>query len=86
MNYRRLGRSGLQVSELSIGSWVTYGNQVDHRAALLHVQRLLGIGLCLVEAHRYLWQTEQLVRCSLSAILYSRTSSGPSSDCALAGT
>ncbi|MFM0101307.1 aldo/keto reductase [Paraburkholderia nemoris] len=33
MNYRRLGRSGLQVSELSIGSWVTYGNQVDHRAA-----------------------------------------------------
>jgi voltage-dependent potassium channel beta subunit len=33
MNFRRLGRSGLQVSELSIGSWVTYGNQVDHRAA-----------------------------------------------------
>ncbi|WP_323123757.1 potassium channel beta subunit family protein [Burkholderia alba] len=33
MNYRRLGRSGLQVSELSIGSWVTYGNQVDQRAA-----------------------------------------------------
>ncbi|GAB7525610.1 potassium channel beta subunit family protein [Paraburkholderia sp. 2C] len=33
MNYRRLGRSGLQVSELSIGSWVTYGNQVDRRVA-----------------------------------------------------
>jgi voltage-dependent potassium channel beta subunit len=33
MNFRRLGRSGLQVSELSIGSWVTYGNQVNHRAA-----------------------------------------------------
>lgn len=33
MNYRRLGRSGLQVSELSIGSWVTYGNQVDRRIA-----------------------------------------------------
>ncbi len=33
MNYRRLGRSGLQVSELSIGSWVTYGNQVDRTAA-----------------------------------------------------
>lgn len=33
MNYRRLGRSGLQVSELSLGSWVTYGNQVDHHAA-----------------------------------------------------
>src|SRR5258708_14552670 len=33
MNYRRLGRSGLQGSEVSIGSWVTYGTQVDHRAA-----------------------------------------------------
>jgi voltage-dependent potassium channel beta subunit len=33
MNYRRLGRSGLKVSELSFGSWVTYGNQVDTSAA-----------------------------------------------------
>ena len=33
MNYRRLGHSGLKVSELSLGSWVTYGNQVDTRAA-----------------------------------------------------
>ncbi|HET9577724.1 MAG TPA: aldo/keto reductase [Usitatibacter sp.] len=29
MNYRRLGRCGLKVSELSLGSWVTYGNQLD---------------------------------------------------------
>jgi len=33
MQYRRLGRSGLQVSELSLGSWVTYHNQVDVGAA-----------------------------------------------------
>ena len=33
MNYRRLGRSGLKVSELSLGSWVTYGNQLDANAA-----------------------------------------------------
>jgi voltage-dependent potassium channel beta subunit len=33
MNYRRLGRSGLKISELSFGSWVTYGNQVDTRSA-----------------------------------------------------
>jgi voltage-dependent potassium channel beta subunit len=33
MNYRRLGKSGLQVSELSLGSWVTYHNQVDEGAA-----------------------------------------------------
>lgn len=29
MEYRRLGKSGLQVSELSFGSWVTFGVQVD---------------------------------------------------------
>ena len=34
MNYRRLGRSGLRVSELSLGSWVTYHNQVDTRSAV----------------------------------------------------
>ena len=33
MQYRRLGRSGLQVSELSLGSWVTYHNQVNVTAA-----------------------------------------------------
>ena len=33
MHYRRLGRSGLQVSALSLGSWVTYHNQVDTKAA-----------------------------------------------------
>ena len=33
MTYRRLGASGLKVSELSIGSWVTYSNQLDDKAA-----------------------------------------------------
>ena len=33
MNYRRLGKSGLKVSELSFGSWVTYGNQLDEAPA-----------------------------------------------------
>jgi voltage-dependent potassium channel beta subunit len=29
MTYRRLGRSGLKVSTLSFGSWVTFGTQLD---------------------------------------------------------
>ena len=33
MRYRRLGRSGLQVSELSLGAWVTYGAQVGDDVA-----------------------------------------------------
>jgi voltage-dependent potassium channel beta subunit len=34
MRYRRLGRAGLQVSELSLGSWITYANQVNADAAV----------------------------------------------------
>jgi voltage-dependent potassium channel beta subunit len=34
MNYRRLGRSGLKVSELSLGSWVTFGTQLDVDGAM----------------------------------------------------
>ena len=33
MQYRNLGRSGLQVSELSLGSWVTYAAQVNVKQA-----------------------------------------------------
>jgi voltage-dependent potassium channel beta subunit len=33
MQYRRLGASGLRVSELSLGSWITYHTQVDVAAA-----------------------------------------------------
>ena len=33
MQYRRVGRAGLQLSELSLGSWVTYANQLDAAGA-----------------------------------------------------
>jgi voltage-dependent potassium channel beta subunit len=34
MHYRRLGRAGLRVSALSLGSWITYHNQVGTGAAV----------------------------------------------------
>lgn len=45
MHYRRLGRSGLKVSEISFGSWVTFGNQVDEKKAvdMLHAAYEHGI-------------------------------------------
>jgi len=33
MNYRRMGKSGLRLSELSLGAWVTYGEQVGQDVA-----------------------------------------------------
>ncbi len=45
MRYRRLGRSGLKVSVLSFGSWVTFKSQVDEGAAaeMLQVARDAGV-------------------------------------------
>lgn len=34
MEYRNLGRTGIRVSELSLGSWITFKNQVDVDAAV----------------------------------------------------
>ncbi len=33
MEYRRLGKSGLQVSTLSFGSWLTFGKQIENNTA-----------------------------------------------------
>ncbi|KPL79319.1 voltage-gated potassium channel [Ornatilinea apprima] len=38
MHYRRLGRSGLKVSEISLGAWITFGKQIETNTAadLIH--------------------------------------------------
>ncbi len=33
MKYRRVGKSGLKISEISLGAWLTYGNSVESDAA-----------------------------------------------------
>lgn len=33
MEYRNLGQSGLQISALSLGSWMTFGLQIDNKTA-----------------------------------------------------
>jgi voltage-dependent potassium channel beta subunit len=38
MEYRRMGGTGLRLSEISLGAWVTFGDQIDDRTAsdILH--------------------------------------------------
>ena len=45
MHYRRLGKSGLKVSEISLGTWVTFGNQIDEQTAydLIHTAYDTGV-------------------------------------------
>ena len=34
MHYRRLGRTGIKVSEISLGTWITFGKQIDDQSAV----------------------------------------------------
>jgi len=45
MEFRHLGRSGLLVSELSYGNWITHGSQVEEEAATACVRAALDLGI-----------------------------------------
>ena len=45
MEFRRLGRSGLKVSEISYGNWLTHGSQVEADQATACVKEALEVGI-----------------------------------------
>jgi voltage-dependent potassium channel beta subunit len=45
MEYRHLGRSGLKVSEIAYGNWITHGSQVEQDAAIACVRAALDEGI-----------------------------------------
>jgi len=45
MEHRYLGRSGLKVSEISYGNWITHGSQVEEDAAVACVNAALDAGI-----------------------------------------
>src|SRR3984885_3855644 len=45
MDYRHLGRSGMLVSALSYGNWITHGSQIEEDAAAACVKAALDVGI-----------------------------------------
>jgi voltage-dependent potassium channel beta subunit len=45
MEYRRLGRTGLKVSEISLGSWLTYGGYVAEENAINTIHKAYDLGI-----------------------------------------
>ena len=45
MEFRRLGRSGLSVSEISYGNWLTHGSQIEEEQAFACVRTALDLGI-----------------------------------------
>lgn len=49
MRYRQLGRSELEVSELALGSWLTYGVTVERERAAACVRRAFELGINFID-------------------------------------
>jgi len=45
MEYRRLGNSGMYISEIAYGNWITHGSQVESEAAIKCVRTALDVGI-----------------------------------------
>lgn len=45
MKYRKLGRSGLKVSAISLGSWLTYGGYVEKENAVNSIHKAYELGI-----------------------------------------
>jgi aryl-alcohol dehydrogenase-like predicted oxidoreductase len=45
MEYRRLGSTGMYVSEIAYGNWITHGNQIESEAAIKCVRAALDEGI-----------------------------------------
>lgn len=45
MQYRRLGNTGLKVSEISLGSWLTYGGYVEEEKAIASIDKAYELGI-----------------------------------------
>src|SRR4051812_4366794 len=49
MRYRRLGAAGVKVSEIALGSWLTYGGHVEDAAAEACIHRAYELGVNLFD-------------------------------------
>ena len=45
MRYRKLGRWGLKISEIGLGSWLTYGGSVEDEKAIACIHRAFELGV-----------------------------------------
>ncbi|AJQ92373.1 potassium channel beta subunit family protein [Gynuella sunshinyii] len=76
MEYRRLGKSGLKISALSFGSWVTFGKQVDINIAKVLIKSAYDAGVNFFDnAEGYMaGASEKIMGDAISALGFPRSS------------
>ena len=49
MNYRRVGKTGLKISEISIGGWLTYGGTVEEEKSVTILKAAVDLGINFID-------------------------------------
>ena len=70
MEYRNLGRWGVKVSAVGLGSWLTYGGTVEADTATACIRRALDVGITFFDtANAYVrGQSEEVVGSALAGV------------------
>jgi voltage-dependent potassium channel beta subunit len=76
MEYRRLGRTGIKVSELSLGSWITFNSQVNVGSAVKIMGAAYDLGVNFFDnAESYAkGQSEEVMGAALKRLKWRRSS------------
>ncbi|MEK3823600.1 MULTISPECIES: aldo/keto reductase family protein [Paenibacillus] len=72
MKYRKLGRSGLKVSEIGLGSWLTYGSATSEEAARACMHKAYELGVNFFDTSNSYAGAEEVMGSTLKS--YSRSS------------
>ncbi|MNB76038.1 L-glyceraldehyde 3-phosphate reductase [compost metagenome] len=72
MKYRRLGKSGLKVSEIGLGSWLTYGSATAEETAVACIHKAYELGINFFDTSNSYNGAEKVVGSALHA--YPRSS------------
>lgn len=70
MQYRRLGKWGVKVSEVALGSWLTYGGTVEEAAAIKQIHHAFSLGVNFFDTANVYGQglSEEVVGKALSTL------------------
>ncbi|MCD1258294.1 aldo/keto reductase family protein [Paenibacillus athensensis] len=74
MQYRKLGRTGLKVSEISLGSWLTYGNSVAEETVARMTKRAFELGINFFDTANVYERGEAEILLGKALTAYSRDS------------
>jgi len=73
MNYRRLGKAGVKISEISLGGWLTYGGTVDQQMTDRIMAAAIDCGINFIDLADIYTRGEAEIACGKALRNYTRS-------------